>query len=54
MCETHRIPDQIPIAPVPIKDVLGFADQAEVTVVDQLEIYSQTNREKLAKAKEMS
>ena len=43
----------IPFKPVPIINIPGYGDQAAVTVVDQLKIQSQNDRDKLAEAKEM-
>merc|ERR1719336_2432291 len=43
----------IPFKPVPIMNIPGYGDQAAVTVVDQLKIQSQNDRDKLAEAKEM-
>ena len=43
----------LPFKPVPIIDIPGYGDQAAVTVVDQLKIQSQNDRDKLAEAKEM-
>merc|ERR1719347_1623041 len=43
----------LPYDPVPIINIPGYGDLAAVTVVDQLKIQSQNDREKLAEAKEM-
>jgi len=53
--EKYGITDEmvLPFEPVPIIQIPGFGDQAAVTVVDQLKIQSQNDREKLAEAKEM-
>jgi len=53
--EKYGVTDEmvLPFKPVPIIDIPGFGDQAAVTVVDQLKIQSQNDRDKLAEAKEM-
>jgi len=43
----------LPFKPLPIIHVPGFGDLSAVTVVDQLKIMSQNDRDKLAEAKEM-
>merc|ERR1719270_2878223 len=53
--EKYEVTDDmvIPFKPVPIINIPGYGDQAAVTVVDQLKIQSQNDRDKLAEAKEM-
>jgi len=53
--EKYGIGDEmvLPYDPVPIINIPGYGDLAAVTVVDQLKIQSQNDREKLAEAKEM-
>ena len=53
--EKYGITDEmvLPFDPVPIITIPDFGDLAAVTVVDQLKIQSQNDRDKLAEAKEM-
>jgi len=53
--EKYGITDEmvLPFDPVPIISIPDFGDLAAVTVVDQLKIQSQNDRDKLAEAKEM-
>merc|ERR1719414_222547 len=53
--EKYGITDEmvLPFQPVPIINVPGFGDLCAVTVVDQLKIQSQNDRDKLAEAKEL-
>ena len=53
--EKYGITDEmvLPFDPVPIIAIPDFGDLAAVTVVDQLKIQSQNDRDKLAEAKEM-
>ena len=43
----------LPFQPVPIFDIPGYGDLVAVTVVDQLKIQSQNEKEKLAEVKEI-